>query len=317
MNTENTKSQFSPLLVDSTLADEELKRIQGRFSPVSVLLITITGIAVAEIIAMIVVYFYRYLPYYQQVLIDASVMTVIIFPILYYLSFRPILQHIERRYQVEKEVRAREQKERELLQTIYTMQLDIARDLHDTVGQNISFLRLKLDYLGSRKSIRKSDLQAEIQSMRKAAQESYDLMRGTLAVLQSGTSSDLFRVFSRYAEQIQERTELEIGFVTQGDAQPLSAKRMRQLFFVFREALNNIEKHANATRVSATIDWQLERLLFTIADDGKGFDTSSIEYSMHYGLKFMRDRVEMLSGTIDIQSVPGTGTKIMIKVPYE
>ena len=61
--------------------DESLKKIQGRFSPGFIFLLTIIGIAVAEIIAMIVVYFQRDLPYPEQVLIDATVMTVIIFPI--------------------------------------------------------------------------------------------------------------------------------------------------------------------------------------------------------------------------------------------
>jgi two-component system sensor histidine kinase DegS len=142
-------------------------------------------------------------------------------------------------------------------------------------------------------------------------------MRGTLAVLQSGNSADLFRVFSRYAEQIQERTALKVDFSIQGETQPLSAKRMRQLFFVFREALNNIEKHAHATHVSVKINWHHEYLLFTVLDDGNGFDPSRIEYTSHYGLKFMRDRVEMLNGSMDIQSTIGAGTTIMIQVPYE
>lgn len=165
--------------------------------------------------------------------------------------------------------------------------------------------------------MKKSDMQVEIQTMMKVANESYDLMRGTLAVLQSGNSADLFRVFSRYAEQIQERTALIVDFSTQGEAQPLSAKRMRQLFFVFREALNNIEKHAHATHVSVKIKWHQEYLLFTVLDDGNGFDPSQIEYTSHYGLKFMRDRIEMLNGSMDIQSTIGAGTTIMIRMPYE
>jgi len=317
MKSENHKAPFFGFFVQASQPDNDLKRIQGRYSPASILLITILGIAAAEGIAMIVVYFYRDLPYYQQVLLDASVMTVIIFPILYFLSFRPILQHIERRYQVEKDNHEREQKELALMQTIHTMQLDIARDLHDTVGQNISFLRLKLEYLAGKKSITKADIQSEIQSMRKAANESYDLMRGTLAVLQSGNSADLFRVFSRYAEQVQERANFQVDFSIEGEAWPLSAKRMRQLFFVFREALNNIEKHALASRVSVKIHWLPDHLLFTVNDDGSGFETSGIEYGSHYGLKFMRDRVEMLNGSLEIRSGLGSGTTIVIEVPYE
>ena len=235
----------------------------------------------------------------------------------HYLGRRISNRDITERKQVEKEIEERNQKEKLLTQTIHTMQLDIARDLHDTVGQNISFLRLKLDYLAGNKSVKKSDMQVEIQTMKKAANESYDLMRGTLAVLQSGNSADLFRVFSRYAEQIQERAAVKVDFSTQGEAQPLSAKRMRQLFFVFREALNNIEKHARATYVSVKIKWHHEYLLFTVLDDGNGFDPSQIEYTSHYGLKFMRERVEMLNGSMDVQSAIDAGTTIMIRIPYE
>jgi len=97
------------------------------------------------------------------------------------------------------------------------MQLDIARDLHDTVGQNISLLRMKLEFLAGNKSIKKPDMQVEIQSMTKVANESYDLMRGTLAVLQSENSANMFRVFSRYAEQVEERSGFKVSFSTQGE----------------------------------------------------------------------------------------------------
>jgi len=467
--------------VSDTFPHDDLKNLRRGASPKSILFMMIIGIAVAETIAMIVIYFFKYLPYYQQVLLDAAIMTVIIFPLLYYLSFRPLLLHVQQRYQVERilqtrleliqfsnahtlnellqfvlnriqtltgstrsfflflesdqktlglqawsahtaqhelpvasdapqtrsdqadlwtecvlqrkpvmrnypalppagretsegsmdiiremvlpifrddvivavlglqnkpqdftkgdvelvatladfvwdivkqkqaesEIKERDLKEKVFMQTIHTMQLDIARDLHDTIGQNISFLRMKLDYLAGDKSIKKSDLQVEIQSMTKAANESYDLLRGTLAVLQSGNSGDLFRVFSRYSEQIEERSGFKVDFSTQGELRPLPAKRMRQLFFVFREALNNIEKHAHATHVSVKIIWSDEHLLFTVSDDGKGFEPSKIEYGGHFGLKFMRERVEMLSGLINIQSRIGAGTNIEIQVPYE
>jgi signal transduction histidine kinase len=154
--------------------------------------------------------------------------------------------------------------------------------------------------------------------MIKAANESYDLIRGTLAVLQSGgDSTDLFRLFSRYAEQIQERAKIKVDFSIQGEARSLSAKRMRQLFYIFREGLSNIEKHANATCASIKIVWNDEHLVFTVSDNGKGFEVSNVQYSSHFGLKFMRDRVELLNGSMEIQSDINTGTNITIHVPYE
>jgi PAS domain S-box-containing protein len=232
-------------------------------------------------------------------------------------QFIAIKQDITERKQAEKEIRERDQKEKILTQTIHTMQLDIARDLHDTIGQNISFLRMKLDYLAEKKTRKKTEMQLELCSMARAANESYDLMRGTLAVLQSENSADLFRLFTRYAEQIEERTSVEIDFSSQGEPRFMSAKRMRQLFYIFREILNNVEKHANASQVSLAMTWAREALSLVVFDNGSGFDLDKIQYGSHYGLKFMKERAELLNGSLLIQSEVGSGTKIILEVPYE
>jgi signal transduction histidine kinase len=160
-------------------------------------------------------------------------------------------------------------------------------------------------------------MQSEMQVMATAANESYDLIRGTLAILQSGESSDLFRVFSRYAEQIEERSSIRVEFSIDGEPRSLSAKRMRQLFYIFREALTNIEKHAQASHVSIRIGWDENYLSLMVSDNGIGFDPSNIQYGSHYGLKFMRERAELLNGSLNFQSTTDSGTKLVVQVPYE
>jgi signal transduction histidine kinase len=197
------------------------------------------------------------------------------------------------------------------------MQLDIARDLHDTIGQNISFLRMKLDHLTEKKIRKQAEMQLELQSMVQAANESYDLMRGTLAVLQAADSSDLFRLFTRYAEQIEERASFKIDLSSQGEPRFMSAKRMRHLFYVFREILNNIEKHARASQVTIEMVWDRASLNLVVCDNGSGFDVDNVQYGRRYGLKFMRERVELLNGSLSIRSAAGSGTNIILQVPYE
>ncbi len=234
-----------------------------------------------------------------------------------YLGRRVSNRDITQRKQTEAELEEHNQNEKTLTQTVHTMQLDIARDLHDTIGQNIGFLRMKLEHLSENKSIKKADIQSELQMMTKAANESYDLIRGTLAVLQTSDSSDLFRVFSRYAEQIEERSAIKVSFSHDGSPRSLSPKRMRQLFYIFREALTNIEKHAQASQVSISIDWDEDCLGLIVSDNGKGFDPFSMQYGSHYGLKFMRERAELLNGSLNLHSAIDAGTKIKIRVPYE
>lgn len=234
-----------------------------------------------------------------------------------YLGRRVSNRDITQRKYSERELDERNQKEKVLTETIHTMQLDIARDLHDSLGQNVSFLRMKLAYLSGNKAIKKADMQAELLNMTQAANESYDLIRGTLSVLQSTNTSDLFRIFSRYAEQIEERSAIRVEFSSDGGPKPLSPKRMRQLFFIFREALTNIEKHAQASCVSITIGWKEDCVSLMVSDNGQGFDPLHPQFGAHYGLKFMRERAELLNGSLNIESAENAGTKLLIRVPYE
>jgi signal transduction histidine kinase len=197
------------------------------------------------------------------------------------------------------------------------MQLDIARDLHDTIGQNISFLRMKLDHLAGRKTFRQAEMKTELQNMTRAANETHDLIRGTLAILQSVDSTDLYRLFIRYAEQIEERSTFKMEFSSRGEPKPLSAPRMRQLFYIFREILNNIEKHANANRMSMEMTWDPDILNLIIVDNGKGFDMDQIQFGGHFGLRFMKERADLLNGSLTVVSKIGSGTKVVVQVPYE
>jgi PAS domain S-box-containing protein len=81
--------------------------VEGRYSPARLFIFTIGGIALAEVIAMIIIYNFRAWPYTLQVFVDASIMTVIIFPLLYFLSFKPLLLHIQKRTRLDNIIQAR------------------------------------------------------------------------------------------------------------------------------------------------------------------------------------------------------------------
>jgi signal transduction histidine kinase len=92
---------------------------------------------------------------------------------------------------------------------------------------------------------------------------------------------------------------------------------MRQLFYIFRESLTNVEKHAQASRVAVQICWEENDLRMYVEDDGRGFDLLDTPSGSHYGLKFMRERAELLKGSLSIHSAVGSGTKLEACVPYE
>lgn len=207
--------------------------------------------------------------------------------------------------------------EKALTQQIQAIQLEIARDIHDTIGQSISFLRMKLDHLSETEQQTSMGLKPEINSMLKVANESYDMVRGTLDVLQSGSLINPLIFFSQYSAQIEERSGFRIIVSSKGAPTQLSPNQARQVFFVFREALCNIEKHAHASKVSVELVWNGKDLTLTISDDGQGFSLEEVPIGNHYGLQFMRERIESIMGSFLVQSTPGVGTRISISLPVE
>ncbi len=234
-----------------------------------------------------------------------------------YLGRRISNRDITVRKQAEKRILEQRQKEAILTQTIQTIQADIARDLHDTLGQNISFLRMNLGHLSESKSGNQADLQVQIQNMTKAADESYELVRALLAILQSGYSANPLSLFTRYANQVAKRSSIQIDISSQGNPNQLTPHQNRHLFYIFREALSNIEKYAYADQVSAKFIWDDQTFTLVISDNGRGFDLDAVQTVGHYGLKFMSERAERLKGDFSIQSAPGQGATIQVVAPYE
>ncbi len=201
-------------------------------------------------------------------------------------------------------------------QKIQDVQMNLARDLHDTIGQDISYLRMRLNYLADQSDQINPALAFEIHQMFDVACESYDLIRGTLSLLQAGGPAELPQFFTRYAQQVAGRAGFEVTVEHQGRPRPLQPAAMRQWFFIFREALSNIEKHACAGQVQVIMTWTDSGLLLSISDDGRGFNPQQM-VSGHYGLQFMQDRANSLHGNLSIQSEIGAGSTIQVQMPYE
>ena len=98
----------------------------------------------------------------------------------------------------------------------------------------------------------------------------------------------------------------------------LRPARRTVLYRVTQEALTNVARHAHASRVEVTIRKELKSVRLEVSDNGKSFEVESVllaRGSKRLGLLGMRERVEMVGGTFQIESVPGVGTKIIAQIP--
>lgn len=194
----------------------------------------------------------------------------------------------------------------------------IARDLHDTLGQSIGYLRLKLDQLVDGDSLREiSAIRGELEHMRAVADEAYHQVRSTLSELQSENALALNQALLDHLRQVSTRAGLEGFFEMRGEPRSLPALMKRQILYIYREMLNNVEKHAQAKTIHVTLEWGEASLGLEVVDDGVGFDPQAEIPEGHYGLQIMQERTQDLKGSMMISSALNAGTRLRLEVPYD
>ena len=194
----------------------------------------------------------------------------------------------------------------------------VAQDLHDTLGQNIAYLRLKLDelLLEEDPSLLISTIQQELGHMRDIADQAYLQMRQALVDLhESQVLQDVGKDMLNRARLIGQRSGFKVVFEETGESRPLDAHVNRQLIYVLREGLHNIEKHSHASQVNLALHWQTDQLEVILRDNGSGFDSATVDHSQHFGLEIMQERIASAHGRLEIASRPGSGTTITIRLP--
>ncbi len=194
----------------------------------------------------------------------------------------------------------------------------VAGDLHDSIGAMLSTIRLSLisharRYPEETESIAecKKMLDDTIESVRRISR---DLMPSTLERF------GLVQAVKELCDRFQTTSAIPIVFREIGQTPSLPRTRELMLFRIIQEVLNNGMKHAQASTLQVTFD-NKECLIVTVEDDGRGFDHHGpkIEKITEKGLGLFNidNRARLAGGTVDLQSVPGHGTKVTITVPYE
>jgi signal transduction histidine kinase len=198
-----------------------------------------------------------------------------------------------------------------------TERRDISHFLHDHLGQNLGYLHLKLDQITSNEnktmlSVKKSDLN----QISNVVEESYELVRGTLENIRLDTNPGLTNLLLDYAKKISKRANFEIVFSNKGRPVSLSINVKTVVFYIFKEALCNIEKYAQAKKVNVLTEWTEENFSLTISDNGVGFDLENVNTDQHFGLEILRERIEQINGHFFMKTTENSGTTLFICVPF-
>jgi signal transduction histidine kinase len=193
----------------------------------------------------------------------------------------------------------------------------VSQYLHDSLGQNIGYLNMKLEQFSLHPSLlQESNAISEIQRMKETAEQSYAIVRNKLEDIHSNTKPTLASYLREHAHRISERAGFEFTFKIRGNPKPISMDVQRAVFYVFQEALSNVEKHAEACNVDIVLAWGRDKLVLTIHDNGIGFNPKTVNLEKHFGLGIVRERMINVNGRIEVNSMESSGTTIKISVPF-
>lgn len=192
----------------------------------------------------------------------------------------------------------------------------IAQNLHDSLAQNISYLRLKLDQLTGENAIHEiGAVLQELERMRATADEAYQQVRSTLDELTPSQGEDLHSMVLKQAQAISSRAGFTLQTSRVGEPYPISPAVRQQILYIVREALHNVEKHSQANEVALQYCWLESELIIKINDNGVGFNPRAVTDDGHYGLWIMQHRAQEIGGTVKIIPIAGKGTEVTLWVP--
>lgn len=197
----------------------------------------------------------------------------------------------------------------------------IAREMHDGLAQILGYLNLQVQSLDAFLAQGKLEkVHAKLDQMRDAVQVAHADVRENILSLRTtldyekGLLSGMAEYLDEFGLQTHIATEFVAGFDGETDLPSLAEV---QLVCVLREALTNVRKHAQASRVTVTVSrmgpLDAPCIVLSVCDDGVGF--TQVEQRRHFGLQTMRERAESVGGELLIRSAHGHGTQIECRIP--
>jgi len=195
----------------------------------------------------------------------------------------------------------------------------IAREIHDELGQALTALKMDVSWLGKKLPPTEEALHTKIYIMTNLLETTIQTVQRISAELRPGLLDDLglAAAIDWQAKQFQQRTGIECRFTQEPENIVLDRERSTVIFRILQEALTNVTRHAQATKVKISLSQNERKLKLKVRDNGKGISASQINDAKSFGLIGMRERVYPWKGKVKIKGLPQKGTVVSVSLPVE
>jgi two-component system sensor histidine kinase DegS len=195
----------------------------------------------------------------------------------------------------------------------------LSRQMHDGPAQALSNFILQAEIALRLLSVDVDQARDELNSLKASATRTFQKVRNFIFELRPMMLDDLGLVptIRRYSETFKEQSGIEMNLVVSGTERRLESYLEVMVFRALQELLGNASRHSHATIVKVYLDVGESLIKVSVDDNGKGFDVDTLNEGGSLGLKLIRDRVEILGGSFDIDSSAGKGTRVAFSIPAE
>jgi len=235
------------------------------------------------------------------------------------------LKKSERHYsQLLKQSDSLQEQLRRLSRQILSAQEDerrnISRELHDVIAQTLTGINVRLSALAKEAAINTKGLDRNIARTQRLVEKSVDIVHQFARELRPAVLDDLGLIpaLHSFVKIFSKRTRILVHLKAFAEVEQLPIAKRTVLFRVAQEALTNVARHAQASRVEVSIQKLPDSVCMKIKDDGKSFQVDRVLHgkgSKRLGLLGMRERLEMVGGHFAVESAEGKGTTVIAQIP--
>ena len=247
-------------------------------------------------------------------------------------------REIDRRQTVEKSLRKSEEHYGRLLEQSQHMQEQlrllsrqvmstqeeerkkISRELHDVIAQTLTGINVRLAALKKEATTNTRGLKQSIGLTQRLVEQSVDTVHRFARKLRPTVLDDLGLIpaLHTFMKHFRAETGIQVSLSAFAAVEELNGDKRTALYRVAQEALTNIARHAQASRVEVKLQKLDRAVCMTITDDGKGFPTEPVAHARkgkRLGVLGMRERLEIVGGKLTLTSAPGRGTTVLAQIP--
>jgi two-component system sensor histidine kinase DegS len=204
-----------------------------------------------------------------------------------------------------------------MIQAQEAERLKLSRQMHDGPAQALSNFILQTEIAIRLFDLDQSKAKEELANMKISAAGTFQRVRDFIFELRPMMLDDLglSPTLKRYIDNYKEQSRMDVRLTVSGMDRRLESYQEVMIFRGIQELLNNAIRHSQATQVKVQMDMADASVKVTVEDNGKGFDVETLQEKGTMGLKLIRERVDLVGGYMDIDSVPGQGTRVIFQIP--